>query len=114
VHNDGTVLVLAEQLDPTADLVVHELNSRQVPVFRFDLAAFPQRVTLRAQLDEGWSGVIEGADRAIELARSAPSTTDDPIRHPSLAGFPSPTAVGLGVRPSLACLAFSTLCPWCG
>lgn len=65
----GSVLVLAEQLDPTADLVVHELNRRQVPVMRFDLAAFPQHLTLRAQLDKRWCGVIEDADRAVDLER---------------------------------------------
>ncbi|MBM7785076.1 ATP-grasp ribosomal peptide maturase [Tenggerimyces flavus] len=63
----GTILVLAEELDPTADLVVHELNSRQAPVMRFDLSTFPQHLTLRARLEERWCGVIEGACRAADL-----------------------------------------------
>ncbi|WP_380280903.1 ATP-dependent carboxylate-amine ligase [Kitasatospora purpeofusca] len=37
----GTVLVITGTFDPTADLVVEELNRRAVPVFRADTAWFP-------------------------------------------------------------------------
>lgn len=37
-----TVLILARDLDSQVDRLVLELNQRQVPVFRTDLAAFPR------------------------------------------------------------------------
>jgi protein-L-isoaspartate(D-aspartate) O-methyltransferase len=40
------VLVVAEQLDASADMVVDELNARGIPVMRFDSAAFPQALIL--------------------------------------------------------------------
>ncbi len=66
----GHVLVVAEQLDPTADLVVHALNERDVPVLRFDLAEFPRSVTLAAEHQAeapGWTGAVVRRDRAVEL-----------------------------------------------
>lgn len=44
-----TVLVLTQQLEAHADLVIAELNRREVPVVRFDTADFPQRATLVAR-----------------------------------------------------------------
>ena len=66
----GTVLVVAKDLDPSADLVVAELAKRQVPVVRFDLAQFPQHLVLAAEHDgtvPGWSGVLETATHAVRL-----------------------------------------------
>ncbi len=45
-----TVLILARDLDPPADRLVEALGEREVPVFRADLAAFPQALTLDARL----------------------------------------------------------------
>lgn len=67
----GSVLVVAEELDPSADLVVAALNERDVPVLRFDLAHFPQHVTLAAEhaaLRSGWHGdLVTSAGRAVRL-----------------------------------------------
>jgi ATP-grasp ribosomal peptide maturase len=66
----GDVLVVAEQLDPTADLVVQALNERGVPVVRFDLAEFPRRVRLAAEHgaeEPGWSGELVRDERAVRL-----------------------------------------------
>ncbi|MEV6122056.1 hypothetical protein AB0M23_16230 [Streptomyces sp. NPDC052077] len=45
------VLVVTHALDPTADFVLRELNERRVPFWRTDLADFPTRTTLRAELE---------------------------------------------------------------
>lgn len=66
----GQVLVVAEQLDPTADLVVQALAALKVPVLRFDLAEFPQSIVLSAEhRDEapGWSGELSSGRRAAQL-----------------------------------------------
>lgn len=64
------VLVVAEQLDAAADMVVDQFHSRGVPVLRFDSADFPQHVTLAANLrpGAGWNGVIDDGTRAVRLA----------------------------------------------
>lgn len=66
----GHVLIMAEDMDPSADLVVNSLTERHVPVLRFDLADFPQSVTLAAEHGgkrSGWSGEIFRDDRAAIL-----------------------------------------------
>ncbi|MEY9849148.1 ATP-grasp ribosomal peptide maturase [Streptacidiphilus sp. BW17] len=63
----GPVLVVAENLDAAADMVVDELNRRSVPVVRFDAADYPQQVTLTAGYDAGWAGVLEHAGRSVRL-----------------------------------------------
>ncbi|MBF9072560.1 ATP-grasp ribosomal peptide maturase [Streptacidiphilus fuscans] len=66
----GHVLIVAEDLDPSADLVVQALADRDVPVMRFDLAGFPQRLSLAAEHDgltPGWSGELATAARAVPL-----------------------------------------------
>lgn len=66
----GHVLVVAEQLDPTADLVVHALAESGTPVLRFDLAEFPQQVALAAEhraTAPGWIGSLETSRRAVRL-----------------------------------------------
>lgn len=65
-----TVLVLAADLDPTVDAVVAELNRRDVPVLRCDLAWFPQHLALDARLDDGarrWAGGLHTEHRHVEL-----------------------------------------------
>ncbi|MEU1421418.1 ATP-grasp ribosomal peptide maturase [Kitasatospora sp. NPDC005751] len=54
--------------DPTADLVIEELNRRAVPVFRADTAWFPSRLALAAGLDgEGWRGTLATGRRTLDL-----------------------------------------------
>ncbi|MBB1254162.1 ATP-grasp ribosomal peptide maturase [Streptomyces sp. OF3] len=65
----GTVLVLAGRFDPTADLVIEELNRRAVPVFRADMADFPLRLALAASLSgKGWHGTLDTDRRTLDLA----------------------------------------------
>lgn len=66
--NGGTVLVLTNQLDPTADLVVNHLNTRDVPVFRCDAAEFPMELALSATLADGWAGRLDNGHRRLDLA----------------------------------------------
>ncbi|MCX4548713.1 MULTISPECIES: ATP-grasp ribosomal peptide maturase [unclassified Streptomyces] len=64
------VLVVAERLDASADMVVDQLNQRDVPVMRFDSADFPQHVTLSAghrPTDAGWEGVLSDEHRSVRL-----------------------------------------------
>lgn len=63
-----TVLVLAEEYDPTVDRIVAELARRDVPVFRADLSWFPRRMSLGAQLRDGrWCGRLHTEHRDVDL-----------------------------------------------
>lgn len=64
-----TVLVLTRQLDPVADLVVHELNARHTPVVRLDPGDLPTRSAFTARLDgaTGWTGDWRGQHRDLNL-----------------------------------------------
>ncbi|WP_432747588.1 ATP-grasp ribosomal peptide maturase [Streptomyces sp. JH002] len=66
-----TVLVLTRQLvESPADLVVHELNQRGVPVHRIDPGDFPRQVTLSARIGPGhhdWQGGWRGQHRDLAL-----------------------------------------------
>jgi ATP-grasp ribosomal peptide maturase len=62
-----TVLVLTHWFDPTADHIVEELNRRSVPVFRCDVAEFPQRLTVAATLNGTWVGTLRNPTREVEL-----------------------------------------------
>ncbi|MGH3755178.1 MAG: ATP-grasp ribosomal peptide maturase [Pseudonocardiaceae bacterium] len=75
-----TVLVLGREVDPSTDRVVEALGERGVPVFRTDLAAFPQTLTLEAQLGpNGWDGVLATDYREVLLS----SIRSVWYRHPS-------------------------------
>lgn len=63
-----TVLILAREIEPQVDRVVEELVARNVPVFRSDLAAFPQTLTLDAWLEpDGWNGTLATERRCVRL-----------------------------------------------
>ncbi|MFE5325465.1 ATP-grasp ribosomal peptide maturase [Embleya sp. NPDC056575] len=60
---------MSGRFDPTADLVVEELNRRAVPVFRADLAEFPMELSLAASFDGvAWRGSLRNARRELDLA----------------------------------------------
>lgn len=64
-----TVLVLSGEADPTTDEVVAALRRRRVEVFRADLAWFPQRLILAAELDgDRWAGALATDTRTMALA----------------------------------------------
>ncbi|MER7820237.1 ATP-grasp ribosomal peptide maturase [Streptomyces sp. NPDC096153] len=62
------VLVLTGAHDITADLVVAELNRRNVPVFRCDPGDLPRFLTFDAQLTEEWQGGLKLPNREVSLA----------------------------------------------
>lgn len=65
----GTVLVVADDRDETADRVYTALRERAVPVFRFDTADFPGRVQLHAELHDGeWTGHLTRTGERLDLA----------------------------------------------
>lgn len=74
---DPRVLIVAEELDQTADLIVEELHLRGVPLLRFDVADFPQRLRLVAEHGDGpgdgtsgsWRGLLADGRRTARLER---------------------------------------------
>jgi ATP-grasp ribosomal peptide maturase len=69
-----TVLVITEPADVTCDLVIDELNRRNVPVHRIDTADFPTALAVTASIGGHgqWSGTIGDPYRTsrIEAIRS--------------------------------------------
>lgn len=64
----GTVLILADRFDATADKVVDELNVRGTPVFRCDVAEFPESMSVSAELTgQQWSGSFRTGRRTLDL-----------------------------------------------
>jgi ATP-grasp ribosomal peptide maturase len=64
------ILVLTHDDDPTADIVLHELNSRGTPFVRCDPGNFPAALKLTTRLsagEESWGGSLNGAPRGIDL-----------------------------------------------
>jgi ATP-grasp ribosomal peptide maturase len=66
---EGPVLVLTCADDPTADVVVNELNHRDVPVFRCDPAdVLTGRLQVSAAFDgRGWDTQMQTAMRTVDL-----------------------------------------------
>lgn len=65
----GTVLILTEKRDTTADLVVLELESREAPFVRIDPAEFPRTLGPTGELDRnGWTGTLDTGSRSVRLA----------------------------------------------
>lgn len=63
-----TVLILAPELDITADHMVTVLNKRGVPIVRMDTAWFPQRAGVDAEFRGGrWRGRLYVGDRTVAL-----------------------------------------------
>lgn len=63
-----SVLVLADERDPSADAMVLELQERGVEVNRLDTAWFPAQLSLSARLRGGrWAGHLRTEHRTVEL-----------------------------------------------
>jgi ATP-grasp ribosomal peptide maturase len=64
------VLVITQADDMTADAVIRELNSRSVPIVRFDSADFPENLAMVAEVGGGrrLSGRLATATRTADLA----------------------------------------------
>lgn len=63
-------MVVTQADDMTADLVITELNSRGVPVVRFDSADFPANLTVTAEIGggSGLSGMLTTQTREAGLS----------------------------------------------
>ena len=59
--------MVTDRFDITADHVVTELDGRDVPVFRFDTAEFPRRLSVSARLDTDHSGTLRTPSRSVTL-----------------------------------------------
>ncbi len=64
-----SVLILADEDDPTASRVAAELTGRGVQVHAIDPAAFPQDLSLAATIEPGtaWAGTVAG-EFSLEVA----------------------------------------------
>ena len=63
-----TVLILADEFDPSADQMVLQLQGRGVPVCRIDTAWFPSRLSVDARFRDGrWAGPLRTPGRVVEL-----------------------------------------------
>jgi ATP-grasp ribosomal peptide maturase len=63
-----TVLILAPELDITADHMVIVLKKHDVPFVRMDTAWFPQRAGVNATFHDGqWGGILRAGTRTIAL-----------------------------------------------
>ncbi|GAA0981264.1 MULTISPECIES: ATP-grasp ribosomal peptide maturase [Nocardiopsidaceae] len=65
-----TVLVLTRPLDPTADLVIHELHRSGTPVLRCDPGDFPGTLELEARISTtgAVTGTLRTQEREVDLA----------------------------------------------
>ena len=64
-----TAVIVTDPFDPTADLVVTELEGRGIPVFRFDTGEFPLDLTVTAETaSTDWTGQIDTPRRSLDLA----------------------------------------------
>jgi ATP-grasp ribosomal peptide maturase len=66
-----TVLVLTNDIDPTADLVITELNERRVPVLRLDPGDFPEKTAITVEIGADrheWHGRVRGQHQDLPLA----------------------------------------------
>ncbi|MBV8995457.1 MAG: ATP-grasp ribosomal peptide maturase [Pseudonocardiales bacterium] len=80
-----TVVVLAQELDRTADGVIQGLTDLGEQVMRVDLSWFPQRLTLDAEFRDGtWHGCLRTDHHAVDLA----SIRAIWVRSPSLFRMP--------------------------
>ncbi|MFF7992298.1 ATP-grasp ribosomal peptide maturase [Kitasatospora xanthocidica] len=110
------VLVLTGTFDPTADLVIEELNRRGTPVFRADTAWFPSRLAVAAGLDgaSGWGGTLATERRTLDLA----AVRSVYFRRPTAPEFPESMSAEAGsvaaaeARRGLGGLLSALSCRW--
>lgn len=81
-----SVLILAEDCDPTVDRVVLALSKKDVRAHRMDLGWFPDRLRVDAELDgDRWTGVLStpGRDTSLKSLRSVWYRRPTPPRFPA-------------------------------
>ena len=67
----ASIVVITQDMDITADLVITELHRRGANLVRFDLADFPETLTQIAYLVPGrtrWTGALRGPLRDVDLS----------------------------------------------
>lgn len=89
----GAVLVVTSQFDPSADRVVQALARRAYPVFRCDVAEFPRRLKVIAEIGGAvhtpqWQGELVTPHRTLPLTDVAGAY----YRRPTGFEFPSDLA----------------------
>jgi ATP-grasp ribosomal peptide maturase len=85
-----SVLVLADDYDPSADAMVRALHDRDAVVHRVNTAWFPGQLSVSAELAEGrWSGCLRTPHRTIELD----GVTAVWVRSPKAFSFPDALSV---------------------
>ncbi|MFE2291830.1 MvdC/MvdD family ATP grasp protein [Streptomyces sp. NPDC059452] len=63
-----TVLIVDNPFEAGTDLVVRELASAGVPMFRMDMAEFPSELNFRATFSQWcWEGVLTQGERTVDL-----------------------------------------------
>ena len=69
MNESKRVVVLTEADDPTADMVIEELNDRDVPIVRFDTSDFPSRLSVAADINglRNWRGWLRTPTREVDL-----------------------------------------------
>ncbi len=68
--SERRVLVVTGADDPTADLVITELNGRGVPLLRLDPGGFPHELTVAAAFGaDGVSGHMQAPTGTVDVAR---------------------------------------------
>lgn len=93
VDLNARVLVLTQAEDPTADLVLEELNRRGLRFFRCDPGDFPTRVQITAHHDpdgDRWHGWIHDHTRGIRLEQARAVYYRRPSRFRFPAGMSEP------------------------
>ncbi|MEW2412621.1 MvdC/MvdD family ATP grasp protein [Streptomyces sp. NPDC046866] len=105
------VLVVTYALDPTADYVLRELNSRGIPFWRTDLSDFPTRTTLSAGLrpDGGWAGSWAGPAHGIDLSELRAVWWRKPTGHEFAATMSVPEQRFAGVQAKQAMTVLGAL-----
>ena len=85
-----TVLILAQQFDPTVDAVVERLSQQDVNVFRTDVAAFPTELRMAARMRYGrWEGQLWNDHHEVSLTELRSIWR----RHPNTYAFPATLSV---------------------
>ncbi|MFF8434196.1 MULTISPECIES: MvdC/MvdD family ATP grasp protein [Streptomyces] len=63
-----TILIVDNPFEAGTDLIVSELASAGVPMFRMDLAEFPSELNFRATFTQwNWEGVLTQGERTVDL-----------------------------------------------
>jgi len=71
VNSDGPVLIITSEIDVASDLVIHNLQARNVEVFRFNSEIFPTSARISCSASDGATQVklFDGYGRNVDPSR---------------------------------------------